>query len=78
MAKPIENTERISTYVTPEQLDFLRVKAKEKGMTVSGYIRMLIIEGVLPQGQSASRQAAEPVDINELFASLPGVAIKER
>ena len=78
MAKPIENTERISTYVTPEQLNLLKVRAKEKGMTVSGYIRMLIIEGVLPQGQSASHQAAEPVDINELFASLPGVAIKER
>jgi len=77
VAKPIENTERISTYVTPEQLELLRLKAKEKGMTVSGFIRMLIIEGVMPQGQSASRQAAEPVDINELFASLPGVVVRE-
>ena len=54
LAKPVENTERISTYVTSEQLELLRVKAKEKGMTVSGYIRMLIIESIVPTARSFS------------------------
>lgn len=44
--KPVENTERVSTYISKEQLDLLKVKAKEKGMTVSGYIRLLILESV--------------------------------
>ena len=48
MAKPIENTERISTYLSSESLELLQNKAKEKGMTVSGYIRMLIIEKTHP------------------------------
>lgn len=46
MAKKIENTERISTYITKPQLELLRVKAKNKGLTVSGLIRLLIIEFV--------------------------------
>lgn len=45
--KPIENTERVSTYISKEQLDQLKIKATEKGMTVSGYIRLLIIESIL-------------------------------
>ena len=44
--KPIENTERVSTYISAEQLTALKVKAKEKGMTVSGYIRLLILESI--------------------------------
>ena len=44
--KPIENTERVSTYITSEQLRALRMNAKDKGMTVSGYIRLLIIESL--------------------------------
>ena len=46
MARPVENTERVSTYITPAQLEALKVVAKTKGMTVSGYIRLLIIEGI--------------------------------
>jgi len=44
--KPVENTERVSTYISKKQLELLRKKASEKGMTVSGYIRLLIIESV--------------------------------
>lgn len=44
MAKQVENTERISTFVTKEALEKLKLKANSKGMSVSGYIRMLIIE----------------------------------
>jgi predicted DNA binding CopG/RHH family protein len=44
VAKQIENTERISTFITKELLDKLKRKAESKGMSVSGYIRMLIIE----------------------------------
>ena len=44
--KQKENTERVSTYVTDEQLSLLKVKSKEKGMTVSGFIRLLIIESI--------------------------------
>ena len=46
MAKPIEYTERISTFITPETLDALKINAKKKGMTVSGFIRMLIHEDI--------------------------------
>lgn len=44
--KPVENTERVSTYISKEQLERLREQAQNKGMTVSGYIRLLIIEAV--------------------------------
>ena len=44
--KSVENTERVSTYISAEQLESLKLRAKEKGMTVSGYIRLLIIESV--------------------------------
>ena len=44
MAKQIENTERISTFVSKEVLEKLKQQAKSKGMSVSGYIRLLIIE----------------------------------
>mgnify|MGYP000318377953 CR=1 FL=1 len=44
--KPIENTERISTFISKDLAKALKIKAAEKGMTVSGYIRLLIIEAV--------------------------------
>lgn len=44
--RPIENTERVSTYISSEQLELLRKKAAEKGMSVSGFIRMLILQSV--------------------------------
>lgn len=45
-ARPVENTERVSTYISKEQLQLLKSKSSEKGMTVSGYIRLLILEDV--------------------------------
>lgn len=45
-AKPIENTERVSTFIPKELLNKLKERAAQKGMTVSGYIRLLIISDV--------------------------------
>jgi len=70
MPKPIENTERISTFVTPKQLSELKTQAKSKGMTVSGFIRMLIIDGIDAATVSGN------VDIDEVFASMPGKEMK--
>ena len=70
MPKPIENTERISTFVTSEQLSELKTQAKSKGMTVSGFIRMLIIDGIDAATVSGN------VDIDEVFASMPGKEMK--
>lgn len=46
MPKLIENTERISTFISKEAMELLRLQAKKKGMSVSGYVRMLILEAV--------------------------------
>lgn len=46
MAKQVENTERVSTFITKELLEELKKKSESKGMSVSGYIRMLIIEAI--------------------------------
>lgn len=73
MPKPIENTERISTFVTLEQLAELKVHAKSMGMTVSGYIRMLIIDGVgTPDASSISPTGDSDVSVDELFSRLSG------
>ena len=44
--KQAENTERVSTFISKDLLDSLKEQAQEKGMTVSGFIRLLIIEAV--------------------------------
>lgn len=44
--KPVEHTERVSTYISKEQLERLKKQAQNNGMTVSGLIRLLIIEAV--------------------------------
>ncbi len=44
MAKDIVNTERIAIFIPKETLEKLKQKASQKGMTVSGYIRLLIIQ----------------------------------
>lgn len=46
MARPIENTERVTIFITKEQLTKVQEAAKAKGMSVSGYIRLLIIENM--------------------------------
>lgn len=46
MARPIENTERVTTFITKEQLAEIQSFARSKGTTVSGYIRMLIAEDI--------------------------------
>ena len=46
MARSVENTERVSTFIPKETLEQLKANAKEKGMSVSGYIRLLILNDV--------------------------------
>lgn len=46
MSRPIENTERVSTYITRELLAALQDQAASAYMSVSGYIRYLIAEDV--------------------------------
>ena len=73
MPKPIENTERISTFISPEQLTELKVQAKSMGMTVSGYIRMLIIDGIdAPAISNRGLSTGSDTSVDELFAQLPG------
>lgn len=63
MARPVENTERVSTYITKEAYEQLKIKAMEKGMTPSGFIRMLIIESI---GKPVENYRADT-----FFAELP-------
>jgi len=42
--KGAEKTERISTMLSPETVKLLNEEAKIKGLTVSGFIRMLILD----------------------------------
>ena len=44
MAKQKENTERINIFLSPKILEKLKSLASEKGMTVSGFIRLIILE----------------------------------
>lgn len=43
-AKPIENTERVTVYLSKEQLERLKVKATERGLNISSLVRMLVME----------------------------------
>ena len=43
MSREKQFTERISTFLTKEQFEQLQAKAEALGMTVSSYIRLLII-----------------------------------
>ena len=39
-----QNTEKVSIFLSPEHLEAVRKEADKKGMTVSGLIRMIVIE----------------------------------
>ena len=39
-----ENTERINVFFTPSAIDKLRNAADERGTTVSGLIRMIVLD----------------------------------
>ena len=42
--KSPENTERINVFFSPAVLDRLKQEASERGMTVSGLVRMIVME----------------------------------
>lgn len=43
-ARPKANTERTNVFFSPETMETLRRVAEEKGTTVSGLIRMIVLE----------------------------------
>ena len=53
LARPIENSERIYTFLTPEALAQLKTKAKSMGMSVSGLIRMIILDYLQENGKTS-------------------------
>lgn len=44
--KAVMFTERVSTYLTKEQLEKVREEAAKLGMDVSGFIRMVVLKAV--------------------------------
>lgn len=42
--KPVANSERTNVFFSPEVMDRLRTIAREKGTSVSGLIRMIVLE----------------------------------
>lgn len=42
--KPKAHTERISTFLSTEQHEKLKLEAEKKGLTVSALIRLIILE----------------------------------
>jgi len=65
MEKPVESTNQVSTFVTDEVLGMLELKAKAKGVTVSEFVRLLIIESVV--------EPSVCISIDDVFSALPGV-----
>lgn len=41
--RDVENTKRINVFLPPEAWEELKREAKEKGMTVSGIVRMIVL-----------------------------------
>lgn len=39
-----QSTERINVFLSPEHLELIKKEAEQKGTTVSGLIRMVVIE----------------------------------
>ncbi len=42
--RPKANSERTNVFFSPDVMEKLRALAKEKGMSVSGLIRMIVLE----------------------------------
>ena len=42
--KPIANSERTNVFFSPEVMERLRILAAEKGTSISGLIRMIVLE----------------------------------
>ena len=42
--RPVANSERTNVFFTPETMEKLRELANEKGTSVSGLIRMIVLE----------------------------------
>lgn len=42
--RPITNTERVTTFLSPKHLEMLKKEAEEKGTNISALIRMIVLE----------------------------------
>ena len=42
--KSPDNTERINVFFSKAVLEQLKIEAKERGMTVSGFVRMIVMQ----------------------------------
>ena len=49
--KSPENTERINVFFSKEILERLKAEASERGMTVSGIVRMIVMEWLKQRGE---------------------------
>ena len=45
-AKPVIYTERINVFLSPEQLEAIKAEADRLGLTVSAYVRMIVVKAV--------------------------------
>ena len=45
-----EFTERINVFFTPEQLERIKAEAEKLGLTVSAYVRMVVVKVVNENG----------------------------
>ena len=48
--KKIENSERINVFFSPSVLHSIKIGANARGMSVSGYVRFIVIEYLHHQG----------------------------
>lgn len=51
--KAPENTERINVFFSPEALERLKAEASLRGMSVSGLVRMIVLEWLKRNGVTA-------------------------
>jgi len=42
--RPLENSERINVFFSPETLKKIKIEAKKKGTSASGLVRMIVME----------------------------------
>ena len=65
--KKIENSERINVFFSPNVLHSIKTGAKAYGMSVSGYVRFIVIEYLHCQGDITLKEwADEKKQINDV------------
>jgi hypothetical protein len=87
MARPVENDKRVSAYIPSDTFESLKRLAQGRGMTVSGFIRMMIIDVADSDLKTAQQSNGDPMpakslshddEIDALFKSLPASHVQAR